>query len=265
MTYYWAPGPEEWDRVVASAYKSKVIGLDTEFYQVDTSKESVFGRGRVHIWSLAVFHGGLHPRGYQRAYGTVLPADALDYPGIAGLLGDDGITKAVHNLPVDQHALANRGVRLSGGVNTLSMARWYWPDLVPSSGGPGFGLKSLKVVLLGKKPGPHYKDVFREEYDDVKVRVTKVRSCAGCSDPKCRRRTDGHMGQWTLVEQPIITRKERAVPLEAVVEGHHLWDVAREYAAEDAVDALELWSLCQAQQSTRPMPWPPVTFGLTAD
>jgi hypothetical protein len=145
-------------------------------------------------------------------------------------------------------------VALRGGVNTLSLARWHWPELVASAGGPGFGLKALKVVLLDKKPATAYKDLFQELYDHVRTSTRKVRTCV-CGDKPCWKRGPQHMRQETQEETVYVTPKMRPVPLESVVEGHPLWERALAYAAEDAVDALELWDLAAGQKTTRPMPW----------
>lgn len=253
--FTYAATEPEWERIGAAIRKAGICGLDTEFWGVDPSEGSCYGPARIHLWSVAVFAGGAahSPRGYRRGYGATLPASALGFTGFRDLLADPGVTKAVHNLPVDAHAFANHGITLRGAVNTLSSARWYWPELVPSSGGPGFGLKALKQVLLGKPAGPSYKEVFTVPVERWKTRTKKVRRCI-CGTQGCKLRK-GHERYDDIETWQESYIEDYFTPLTDVVPEHPLWEKAIEYAAEDAVDALELWDLCRNQDTKRPMPW----------
>lgn len=252
--YFWAPDPGAWAQVAAAIRRHGKMGLDTEFYGCDPSKQSTYGRARVHLWSVAVHNGRIHPRGYESAFGAVLPAEALEFGELRDLLVDAAVVKAVHNLPVDSHSLANHGISLAGAVNTLNAARWYWPELVPSSGGPGFGLKALKQVLLGKPGGPSYEEVFTIRRTVASLKHKKERKCQ-CGAVPCRRRGAGHVRETVETEYMTFKDEDYLVPLPEVVPGHFLWERALPYAAEDAVDALELYDLCQKQTTERPLPW----------
>lgn len=255
MGTFFATSVEDCGKIAGAIRRAGVCGLDTEFWNCDPTKGSVYGPGRVHIWSLATFAPGpvLHARGYRRAVGCVLPASALEHPGLREALERADVVKAVHNLPVDAHALANHGVTLRGAVNTLNAARWFWPELVPSSGGPGFGLKALKQCLLGKPAGPSFEQVFTVQVERWKEKTKKVRLCS-CGTPGCKLRK-GHTRYDHVETWHESYLEDYLTPLETVVPGHPLWEAALTYAAEDAVDALELLDLCQVQETTRAMPW----------
>lgn len=259
MSYFWAPGEPEWDRVVASVLQSlergEHCGLDTEFHGCDPSRESTVGRARVHLWSVAVFRRPevIHARGYRCAAGAVLPVAALDHPPLRALL-EDGPVWDVHNLPVDAHTLANHGVRLTRARNTLALTRWFDPHRVPSSGGTGFGLKALKVDVLGKPPGPSYRELMTEKYEHVTVTRRKERRCE-CGMVPCKKRGAGHERHDEVIETPHFSQRDREIPLTAMTPEHPLFATFCAYSAEDAVDALELGNYYDRRTDRRAMPW----------
>ena len=237
---YLATKPE-WEALATRLADAVIVGLDTEFYGLDVRRESCVGRAKVHVFSLAEYTGRRSPRGHFVATGYVLPAASI--PTFAPLFADEDVIKVVHNLAVDDHALANHGAVVRGAVNTLSLARWCWPGLVGSG---GYGLKAL-MARLGKEPVAAFKDLVgyeAEEFTSTWKKV-KVKTCA-CGTTGCRKRTLPEHAKEEREEDEEVVRSRvvrREYPLESIVPGHERWDLLVRYAAEDAVSALELYSL----------------------
>lgn len=245
--------PEQWEELAERIRRAKICGLDTEFYGLDVRKQSCVGRARVHVWSVAIRTTRLDPRGFHRARGWVLPVAALDHPALKAVLEDPAVRKCVHNQPVDDHALHNHGVDLRGCINTLDLARWCWPELVA---GDGFGLKALMQSKLARDPVCEFRDVVSDVRTVTKTKQKLVEQTrCSCGVEGCRKRK-GH--DKTKVEAVVVTftTKEETYehPLESIVPGHERWDLLVEYAAEDAIAALELEELCR--NTADPAPWP---------
>jgi hypothetical protein len=239
-----------------AAEAGEPMGLDTEFYNVDLSHDSCVARSKVHIWSIALHR---HPlirtsRGYYPSEAVVLPVAALDNVRIRHLLEHPDFIKAIHNQPVDDHSLSNHGIHIRGAVNTLDMARWVYPERVPSGGGRGFDLDSLGEDKMGIGKAEGFTDIFTEEYDDPWYTTRQETRCE-CGAVPCRRRGLGH----TRHKEEVVTRHERVssrpIPLESVVPGHPLFARMVEYAGRDAVIALGLYDIMTAVQARRPSPW----------
>lgn len=252
---FYADTDDKVSKVVAAALKADAVGLDTEFTGVHVGKQSCAGRAKVHIWSVAVPTGDLTPRGVRVARAAVLPASALTHPEVKAWLEDAGYRKAVHNLPVDAHAISSSGVRLLGGINTLSLARWAWPD---RARGAGFTLDSLGADFLGAGKLSSFSEIFTEEYVEYSIRTKRVTYCE-CGASPCRKRitSPGHRRLERLEETHIEKVKEREIPLDSVVPGHVKWPEALAYAAQDAVLALGVYerALRDMQKVTRDVPW----------
>ena len=222
----------QWAGALERIERERVIGLDTEFYGVDFKEgHSCVNRAQVHVWSVAVLTGKMHPRGYRTATGAVLPREAL--PFFKGMLEDPAITKVAHNSNVDVHALYNAGIDTQGIVNTLSLSRWTLP------GRQRYGLDVLCQELLGAGKADHFNDIFRFQRTTVETRWKDVTHC-DCGVSGCRKRR-GHMK--TKVSEPYDVEVKDGwgfIPLESVVPGHPLWERLVVYAEVDAVRALEL-------------------------
>lgn len=244
--------PAQWSELVARARRAGIVGLDTEFYGVNVRRESCVGKARIHVWSVALRTKKADPAGFHKARGWVLPAAALEYPEIVELLQDQKVTKCVHNLPVDSHALDNHGVKLVGAVNTLNLARWAWPELVNDG---FFGLKNLMVQKLRRAPVCEFADVVTyQETVTVERRRVKSVSVCDCGTSGCRLRK-GHAktkSKIVAITDESINRKAE-YPLQTILPGHERWDLLVKYAAEDAVAALELEEL---SKRSNPAPWP---------
>ncbi len=263
----WLDNAEQWTALAGLVRRRGCCGLDSEFYNVDVRKQSCVGRARVHVWSIAVRSNRKSPLGFHRAVGWVLPAEALQHPDLKALLEDASIRKYLHNQPVDDHAFHNHGVNLRGCLNTLNYARWKWPEFKELG---GFGLKNLMVEKLHrdivcafevKKPKDDYWGLTNFQRTLVtEKQKTVVELVCSCGEPGCRKRK-GH--EKTKVESMVTVVKHRLVwdlyPLESIVPGHPRWDLLVEYAAEDAIAALEVAELADGEPD--PAPWPPWQHG----
>lgn len=242
------------DACLRSLDRGDPIGLDTEFYGLDVRKHSTFARARLHLLSVAVkrFPFVVTPRGHGLADPAVLLRESL--PALSEVFSHPG-AKAVHNLGVDQHTLANEGYELVNGVNTLALARWAWPH---RARGAGFTLDSLGIDYLGVGKVTSFAELFQEEVEELRSTFRKTRVCE-CGERACGRRstTKGHARREEVIETVHSRLVTRPVPLESVVPGHPLWNRAVDYSAQDAVLALGVWDLAMAElaRTQRVYPW----------
>ena len=228
----YADTPAAWDRVVAACRRAGRVGFDTETYGHDIRSTSAPHRARIHVWSLAVSTGKLHPRGFYRAKGVMLPAAALEYRPLVELLEDPGVVKLAHNLPHDVHSARNHGIVVAGGIDTLPRARLTLVDELSHS------LKPLMERKLGRTVIT-FEQVLTEPNVIEVSRRTKRRVCS-CGADACRLRK-GHeksvvVDEWT----EWVVRGTRLMPLESVVPGHERFDLLTRYAIQDAEGVLEL-------------------------
>jgi hypothetical protein len=231
------------------------VGLDTEFYNVSLGEQSCAGRAKLHVWSLAVpIPGEVTPRGNLVAIPYVLPGSSALRPRLREWLEGPAL-KAVHNLPVDAHTLWNTGVKLGGGVNTLSLARWAWPD---RARGPGFTLDALGRDFLGVGKMTSYDELTQEKGTEYRIRTKRVVYCE-CGATPCKRRatTPGHRRLERLEETRIPKEVTREIPLESIGPDHPRWPILTSYAAQDAVLALGVYELAHQRMALdrREVPW----------
>lgn len=243
---------EQWDAAVAAARRAGIVGLDTETYGHDVRESSPAHRAAIHVWSIALRTGDFDARGYHRARGAVLPAAALDHQPWVDLIGDESVLKVLHNAPHDAHALANRGVKLRGWVDTLELARLVYPGRLG-----GYDLKNMQMEVLGKPPREKFKDVFGTVVFTEKVELGPCLMTEGCRPDRasCRLRSNGHGRQRTTTS---TSRPGPLIPLETVFPGHERWNRLVEYAGADAVDSLELEEVMRRRTDRvvrPPVPW----------
>lgn len=265
--------PNQWDQLVTLIRKKGVIGLDTEFYNVDPAKQSCFGRARIHVWSIAVRTSKLDRRGYSVCRGWMLPAAALDYPPLREVLEDSSIRKEIHNESVDKHSAKNHKIEIRGARDTLNYAKWKRPELINLPG--RFKLKNLMWALLRKKPVCTFKELVSDERE-IQVPYQKfrtVKGCCSCGVEKCNKRkptiTMTPMGVKVVPHlrtkskeefTAYRTKKEKFKhPLESIVPGHPRFALLIKYTIEDAVCALQVAEI--ADETKDPAPWP-YAFGL---
>ncbi len=242
MTRY-AATRDEWHRVVDVCFNAPggIIGLDTETYGHDIEESTAPHRARVHIWSLAVRTETYHPYGHRLAAGVVLPAAALTDPEVRCLLEDPLVFKVAHNAPHDIHSIGNHGITVRGCRDSLPRARIVYTDE------PRHGLKSL-CGKVGRTLTP-YTTVLA----GLVTKEFMAKQCE-CGKFKCLKRKPGHETK-SLV--PVLREVPGTLPLETIVPGHPTWDALVEYAAEDAVTALELW---EAMDGVTPVTLPEVPW-----
>jgi hypothetical protein len=257
--HVWLDTPEQWDELAARCRHAGIIGLDTEFYGLDVRKESCVGKARVHVWSVAIRTKRMDPLGFHRARGWVLPAEALLHPSLREMLEDAAVEKCVHNQPVDDHAIHNHGVKLRGCRNTLDLARWAWPHLL------SFGLKDLMLEMLHKTPVCEYVDVVRDvrRVTVAKTKKIKVSTCS-CGVLGCRKRK-GHDKTKSVAEETVFEERDEKYehPLESIVPGHPRFPLLVDYAAVDAIAALELEELAANEPDPAEFPYAQVRPGFS--
>ena len=150
--------------------------------------------------------------------------------------------------------MANEGFTLAGGINTLAMARWAWPE---RARGAGFTLDSLGQDFLGVGKTEAFKELFSEEKEEYRSTFRKVQVCECGSVCGRRRTTPGHARHEETVETKYPKFVTYAVPLQSVVPGHPLFPRAVIYAAQDAVLGLGVFDLATLAMNTtfREIPW----------
>jgi hypothetical protein len=123
---------------------------------------------------------------------------------------------------------------------------------------PGrFKLKALMGSLLHREPVATFDQVVSYERVVTVSTWKKVTSkhCE-CGEPGCRKRK-GH-DKYEVTEDVEVLREktERGkYPLESIVPGQERWDLLVKYSLEDAVAAMEVLDLCEAERDD-PAPWP---------
>lgn len=176
-----------------------------------------------------------------------MPPEALPY--FADVLKSTAILKVAHNGRHDRHALENIGYPTDGFVDTLDLVRLAYPERSLDKT-KGYRLKPLAKDLLAKP--------VRDEYDDIIMGVATVmedsKICA-CGVEKCKlRKLPAHAK--STVQVP--TEKAIEYALRDISPGHPHWLRLLDYAAADAVDALELYDLAlrRLRNIVRPrLPW----------
>ena len=249
---------KEWKECADILSTQSAIGLDSEFTGVDFSLgQSCVNRAKIHVWSVAIQTDNLHPRGYHRAIGCVLPVSAIET--FRPILENPSIVKAIHNAPVDVHAFYNSGVDIVGVVNTLSLCRWALP------GRSRYNLDDICNSCLGSGKADSFNDICRIEKfrTEIKSKVVKSKVCMTCGDPAaggfiCRRRKYPHIR--TEVEH--ITTEEKVyrdgweyIDQHIIIPGHPLWERYEEYAMVDAVRAIEIYDFCNRVDKQTEVLW----------
>lgn len=235
MTPVWVNHPGHWLEVADLCHRAGVCGWDTETYGHDVHTSSPAYRARIDVWSLATADGA-----------WVLPAEALVSPALRGLLEDPDVVKVAHNARHDLHAAENAGVTVRGVYDTLEPARVCWPQHRE------FHLKALRVSVLGKPARDGFKELTAPQVENEYRWVTR---CT-CGDPGCRRRKAPH----DPVPAVKVIPHKIPCPIESIGPGHPRWQAKLEYAAEDAVDALDLFArvkvrLAQLADTIPELPW----------
>lgn len=265
MTVPYLDTPAGWDKVVRVIRAAGVCGWDSETYGHEVDASTPVGRARVHVWSLAVPTTAVSARGHHVAAGVVLPSAALDYGPLRALLEDPDVAKWAWNAPHDVHSAREHRVQVRGWIDGLPLARVALPGL------PRHGLKTVGPHLTGK-PMSKFEDVLSMDVETYRdTRVCSCQSLAGCDfvvgtrgrgmagvedlrpvwrGERCTKRGRSKAHRSLPAWMPVMIRQLQ--PLESVVPGHRLWDGLLDYAAEDAVVALECGELLGGLGSAGP-------------
>lgn len=219
---------KQWDKLINYILShDEPIGWDTEFDGVDFDNgDNCIGRSILDVWSLALYDGEYHPRGYRTARACVLPAVALPY--FKPVLSNTKIKKAAHNASVDVHTAWNVGVDVTGVIDTLSLARYVLPGRML------YGLDVLGRELLDIGKFIKFKDLFSEP-----VMKTEVVKKCWCDVPNCKKRKYPHEKYYESVL--VETKKRSLIACADVGPTHPKWNDKLEYSAQDAVLALSLY------------------------
>ena len=222
--------PAQWKKLIDFIYSdNNPIGLDSEFTGVDFDVgNNCVGRAVLDVWSIAVFNGKMHPRGYECATGYVLPRQSLFH--FKKLLEDESISKAAHNSTVDVHTFYNAGVDVRGVVDTLHLSRFTYP------GKFRYGLDILSKEFLDESKFMSFHDLC-----SIPAFVTKqiqIKKCE-CGEDGCRKRK-GHV-KYMVTEDVDVEHGTTDIPISDITPGHARWNDKVEYAAQDAVLALSLY------------------------
>lgn len=211
----------------------KEIGLDSEFDGVDFDNgDNCVLRSVLDVWSIALFDGGLHPRGYSTSKGVVLSRSVL--PVFADILGDVNVKKYAHNSSVDVHTFNNDGVDVLGVVDTLQLARFTFPERFK------YGLDDLGKEFLDIGKFISFKELCTEPV--IEERIVEVKTCS-CGIEGCRKRK-GHTKTVEEILEPYETKKRVRIDIGTIKPGDYRWNTKLEYAAQDAVIALCLGDYC---------------------
>lgn len=222
--------PKKWSKLIAHIRDNKEpIGFDTEFTGVDfDAGNNCVGRSVLDVWSLAIYTGELHPRGYERAVGYVLPRQSLEH--FKELLEDETVIKAAHNAIVDIHTCYNAGVDVNGVVDTLHLCRFAFP------GKFRYGLDILSKEFLDESKFMSFHDLC--SIPAYVTKQVKVKKCE-CGEDGCRKRK-GHT-KYVVIEEVDVQHGTTTIPISDIGECHDRWLDKVDYAAQDAVLALELY------------------------
>lgn len=273
MSYWDTPGGKVFyadtaakvDKVVAACIRFQAshpdspVGLDTEFTGVEIGRESTVARSKLAFLSLAVPRLPLEitPRGYHRADAAVVPGGIVRESDALSRYLAGPYRKAVHNLPVDAHTISNLpgGITLGGGVNTLDLARFAWPE---RARGAGFTLDALGTDFLGEGKSEAFSDLFSETRTETTYKTKSITRCE-CGAVPCRKRTTtpGHARIQHL--QPVTKEKvvEYEVPVDYYPPDHPKFPRVLAYSARDALLALWIYEVAMftLARTTREMPW----------
>lgn len=245
-------GPRGADDLLAALAGVPAVGWDTEFHGVDVRAQSCVARSVCHVFSLAIPTADRLPRGHHDSRTYVVDGALLAHPGIRAWFEDPSVTKPCHNQPVDAHTLRNAGVRVAGAVNTLDMARFFYPEWREDG---GFSLDECGKRLLGLGKAEDFEELLG--YDAVEyVETPRTRKLCWCGDFTCRRRKAPHDVKREVQDVVVTTRTVRkTIPLPDLSPAHRLWPRYLAYAARDAVVALGVWERLSADTRERGYPW----------
>lgn len=231
-----------------------MCGYDTEFYGVDVSSESCVGKAIVDVFSISVLSGDKTALGFRKPESWVFDGALLQHPAVKSFLEDPSVVKPIHNQPVDSHSTANHGVFIKGGVNTLAMARWLYPERANTF--RGFDLDALCRWRIGYGKTEDFDELFGYDEQEAYECDTEKNFCLVCESFDCRKKK-GHEKERRPTKVIRHKKVRRHIPLNTVRPGHVLFDRYRIYSAADAELAAILYVMMleDGAKQERWYPW----------
>jgi len=254
----------EWARLARIILASQgPIAIDTEYVIGDD--QATAHRAELHVWSIGIQNPGAgigmktNARGVFPALAAVLPAEALICDALIDALCQRPLW--AHNASVDYHTMTCASGRiaripLANWNDSLSLARWLYPERVPPFG-PGFSLDALGQDLLGYGKTEDFKTLLTYPNEVMKVTTTKTRVCE-CGARPCHKRGTYHRRQDEVeVKEEMVLRGTKQVPLDTIVPGHERWERLVEYSGRDVLVGCELvqFMLKDLAKLNREVPW----------
>lgn len=252
----WVGTEAEADRAIQAIRGHETAGYDSEFYGVDLDSESCVGRSKVDVFSIAVPTSTLKPLGYYEPTAWVFEGGLITTSSVRSYLEDPGYRKVIHNRPVDEHSARNAGVRIRGGLCTLNMARFVYPERANLPRG-NYDLDSICRWRVDRGKTESFDGLFGYDAYEPFTAEAPANFCLACSDFGCKKKKAPHDNK--VVQIRSVTRQKkvrRHVHLPDVRPGHELFERYLEYAAVDAVLAYILYSMMLIDaQKERDYPW----------
>ncbi len=261
MRYRYLNRPDQWSALAALLASTPApIAFDTE-YEIPDGQTPAH-RSRLHVWSVAwpSTSASMNARGVRPAAGAVLPACALQEPTLLAWLASP-VEKWAHNAGVDRHCLENAGAVVNGVRDSLSLARWVFPERVAP--GPGFTLDAVGRDLLGPGGGKteEFLSLVTRDVTETRYRSRTDRQCE-CGARPCRQRQStpdgiptGHTRREVVTQTPYEVNRTERFPLSDIIEGHDRWDRLVAYSAQDALVGCELVQVLLPLLAGREVPW----------
>lgn len=252
----WVATERDADAAISVIRGHPVSGYDSEFDGVDIGAQSCVGRSRLDVFSIAIPTAELKPLGYYAPTSWVFEGNLATCASVRGYLESPEFRKVIHNRTVDEHTARNAGVRIRGGLCTLNMARWVYPERANLVRG-NYDLDSLCRWRFDLGKTEDFDDLFG--YDDTVPYTVEVVKwfCIACQSFDCRKKKAPHdirEQRLTEVTRTKIVRK--IIELSSIRPGHCLFERYLRYAAIDAELALILYQLMLIDgQKERPYPW----------
>lgn len=273
MEVKYLDNPDKWPVLASRLRAAGEFGTDTETYG-QPNKTSPQFRTKIHCWSVAVLTKQDSGKGYRKAVGVVLPAEALSCPDLVEVLEDKTIAKWAHNAPHDIHSFYNHGIKIANCNDSLQWLRVVCP------GQRNYGLKPWSIWGLGYGARPTYKELVTYKKTIIQAKRKIEKGCI-CGTTPCRKRsnTEWLSGSGIYLPHTRVTWR-RFTPTAKVVDATYeitqfvpgaslepfLWggrSVDRltawwEYSLEDSVQGIEgvdwIRNMVNKQQKPR-YPW----------
>lgn len=252
----WVDTESAAKQAMALISEHDVAGYDSEFDGVNVSSESCVGRSRLDVFSIAIPTKEIKPLGYFEPKSWVFEGGLIACAPVKRYLEDPTYRKVIHNRPVDEHTARNSGVRIRGGLCTLNMARFVYPERANLVRG-NFDLDSLCRWRVDRGKTEDFNDLLG--YDDWEPYEAEAEAnfCPACAAFGCKKKKPPHDQKYKRIRQVIRNRKVRRIrPLGEIRPGHELFGRYLRYAAVDAELALILYQMMLIDgQKERWYPW----------